>query len=273
MNPSKRGESVVHPTAVIEEGAVIGENCQIGPFCVVGPNVFLGNSVKLISHVVVLGKTAIGDETVVWPFASVGSEPQDLKYKGEKTELSIGKRNKIREGVSINPGTEGGGGITRIGNDCLFMLGSHIGHDCQIGNSIILANNSAVAGHVIIEDNVTIGGLSGVHQFCRIGQGAMIGAVSMVNNDVIPYATVVGERASLVGLNIVGLKRKGLSQEVINSVRKTFTNLFDPSKNFKERAKRLANSKVENEYINAVLDFILSDTNRSFVTPKSKTSY
>jgi UDP-N-acetylglucosamine acyltransferase len=273
MTLAKKGEPIVHPTAVIEDGAVLGKNCRIGPFCVVGPEVYLGDSVRLISHVVVLGKTVIGDETVIWPFSSIGSDPQDLKFKGEKTELAIGKRNKIREGVSINPGTKGGGGITRIGDDCLLMLGSHIGHDCQIGNSIVMANNSAVAGHVTIEDNVTIGGLSGIHQFCRIGQGAMIGAVSMVNNDVIPYAAVVGERANLTGLNIIGLKRRGVPQEVINSVRKTFFNLFDPDKNFKDQARVLASSEPENECINIVLDFILSDTNRSFVTPKNKTRY
>ena len=165
---SALNKDFVHETALVEKGASTGTDCDIGPFCLVGSNVRLGNRVKLHSHVVVTGNTIIGDDTVIWPFASIGHQPQDLKYQGEKSNLIIGKRNKIRESVSINPGTKGGGGVTRIGDDCLFMLGSHVGHDSLIGNFVVVANNSAIAGHVTIENNVTIGGLSGVHQFCLL---------------------------------------------------------------------------------------------------------
>ena len=258
----------VHPTAIIEAGAKIGRNSVVGPFCVVGRHVKLGEGVKLISHVNISGQTEIGDDTVIWPFNSIGHEPQDLKYRGEKTFLKIGCRNKIRESVSISPGTAGGGGVTTIGNDCLFMLGTHIGHDCKLGDGIIIANNSAIAGHVIIEDKVTIGGLSGVHQFCRIGEGAMIGAVSMVTNDVIPYATVIGDRASLAGLNLVGLRRRGVSTKKINELRKTYSKLFYGDSNFKQQAKSILDDEPTNEFVKRILNFILSDTNRSFLTPK-----
>nr|MBP8929703.1 acyl-ACP--UDP-N-acetylglucosamine O-acyltransferase [Paracoccus sp. (in: a-proteobacteria)] len=202
-------ESAIHPSSVVDPDARIGEGCEIGPFCVVGPQVTLGRGVVLKSHVVVAGETVIGDETVVFPFASVGEIPQDLKFKGERARLEIGARNRIREYVTMNPGTEGGGGVTRVGDDGLFMAGSHVAHDCQIGNRVILVNNASVAGHCVLEDDVIVGGLSGVHQWVRIGRGAMIGAVTMVTADVIPFGLVQGPRGHLDGLNLVGLKRRG----------------------------------------------------------------
>ena len=259
----------VHSSSVVDPTAIIGERCEVGPFCVIGPDVKLGTAVRLISHVSIVGNTTVGDECVVWPFASIGHEPQDLKYRGEKTKLLIGKRNKIRESVSINPGTEGGGGLTKIGDDCLFMLGSHVGHDCSIGNSVILANNSAIAGHVTIGDNVTIGGLSGIHQFCRIGKGSMIGALSMITNDVLPYTTVVGKRPKLSGLNLIGLKRSGVPQETIHNLRKFYSELFSSKENFKLNAKEILNNGPKNEFESCILDFILSDTSRSFLRPKN----
>ena len=266
MNKDK--QYFVHSSAVVEESAVIGKNCYIGPFCVVGPNVNLGCSVKLLSHVSVVGNTSIGDDTIIWPFSSIGHQPQDLKYKGEATNLVIGARNKIRESVSINPGTIGGGGITAIGDDCLFMLGSHVGHDCSVGNSVIVANNTAIAGHVTIGDNVNIGGLSGVHQFCRIGEGAMIGALSMISRDVIPFTTVVGDRAKLSGLNLIGLKRRGTSNATLVRLKRFYDHLFTENKNFKKQAEHILLNGVENEYESRIINFILSDSKRSFLTTK-----
>ena len=187
----------IHPSAVVEDGAVIGPECRIGPFSIVGPEVTLGRGVVLKSHAVVTGWTEIGDETVIFPFATVGEVPQDLKYKGERTRLIVGKRNRIREGATLNCGTEGGGGVTRLGDDCLLMTGSHIGHDAQVGNRVILANQVAIAGHCVLGDDVIVGGLSGIHQWVRIGKGAIIGAVTMVTNDVIPHGLVQAPRGEL----------------------------------------------------------------------------
>ena len=265
---SASNKDFVHETALVEKGASTGSDCDIGPFCLVGSNVRLGNRVKLHSHVVVTGNTIIGDDTVIWPFASIGHQPQDLKYQGEKSNLIIGKRNKIRESVSINPGTKGGGGVTRIGDDCLFMLGSHVGHDSLIGNFVVVANNSAIAGHVTIGNKVTIGGLSGVHQFCRVGEGSMIGALSMITNDIIPFTTVVGERPRLSGLNLIGLKRRGVSSKTINSIRKFYNELFNSNKNLKTQAELILLAGVSNEYEEQIVKFILSDSTRSFLTPK-----
>ena len=196
--------SQIHPSAVIEDGAKIGEGCKIGPFCLIGSEVELAPRVELKSHVVVTGKTSIGEDTVIFPFAVIGEIPQDLKFRGEDTSLVIGARNRIREHVTMNAGTEGGGGVTRVGDDGLFMAGCHIAHDAQIGNKVIVVNNAAIAGHCVLEDDVIVGGLSGIHQWVRIGKGAIIGAVTMVTNDVIPYGLVQAPRGHLDGLNLVG---------------------------------------------------------------------
>jgi len=215
MNRSKH----IHQAAIIEEGAKVESNVKVGPFCYVGPNVVLKSGVILKNNVTVVGDTIVGEGTTVFPYATVGEIPQDLKFTGESTKLVIGKRNQIRESVTMNTGTSGGGGVTIVGNDCLFMTGSHVAHDAQIGNNVIMANQSAVAGHCVIEDNVIIGGLSGVHQFVRIGRGAIIGAVTMVTNDVIPYGMVQASRGDLEGLNYVGLKMSGVSREDILALR------------------------------------------------------
>ena len=197
----------IHPTSVIEDGAGIGAGVGIGPFCHIGPDVRLADGVVVKSHVSIAGNTEIGPETTIWPFASIGHQPQDLKFGGENSQLVIGARNMIRESVTMNPGTSGGGMVTRVGDDNLFMVNVHVGHDCQIGNGVVIANNVSLAGHVIVEDNVVIGGHAGIHQFCRLGKGAMIGVLSAVLSDVIPYGTVTGDAAHLAGMNFVGLKR------------------------------------------------------------------
>lgn len=249
---------------MVDPAAVIGEDCEIGPFCVVGPEVKLGRGVVLKSHVVIAGDTSIGDETVVYPFASVGEVPQDLKFRGEKVRLEIGARNRIREYVTMNPGTEGGGGVTRIGNDGLFMAGSHVAHDCQIGDRVILVNNASVAGHCHLEDDVIVGGLSGVHQWVRIGRGAMIGAVCMVTADVIPFGLVQGPRGHLDGLNLVGLKRRGASREEIHALRDMLGKLGSGS--FRDTARHMAEGP-NGPMVQEVLDFILGPSDRSFLAP------
>lgn len=256
----------VHPSAVVEDGAVIAANCVVGPFCVIGPKVRLGVGVVLKSHVVVSGITEIGDETEVFPFSSIGEIPQDLKFAGEETRLVIGKRNRIRESVTMNTGTEGGGGVTRIGDDGLFMAGCHVAHDCQVGNRVIMVNNSALAGHCVLGDDVIVGGLSGIHQFVRIGRGAIIGAVTMVTNDVIPHGLVQAPRGALDGLNLVGLKRKGVARADITALRAAYQMLAQGEGSFQDRAKRL-NAETDSDYVREVTDFVLSASDRSFLTP------
>lgn len=256
----------IHASSVIEEGAQIGPECRIGPFCHIGPEVRLARGVELKSHVVIAGDTEIGEGTVVFPFASLGQIPQDLKFKGEHTKLVIGKRNRIREYVTMNSGTEGGGGITKIGDDGLFMASCHVAHDAQIGDRVILVNSVAIAGHCHLEDDVIVGGLSGIHQWVRIGRGAIIGALSMVTADVIPHALVAGPRATLEGLNLVGLKRRGEPRSEINALRQLYMGLSEG--NFREAARKLAEEGAEGELSKEVLEFILGPSDRSFLTPK-----
>jgi len=256
----------IHPSAVIENGAKIGDGCIIGPFCHVGPEVTLAEDVVLKSHVVVTGQTEIGTRSEVFSFAVIGEIPQDLKFGGEKTSLVIGARNRIREHVTMNTGTKGGGGVTRVGDDNLFMAGCHVAHDVQIGNRVIVVNSAALAGHCVVEDDVIIGGLSGVHQFVRIGRGAIIGAVTMVTNDVIPYGLVQADRGRLDGLNLVGLKRKGVSRADITALRAAFQMLAQGEGAFQDRARRLKD-ETDSNYVHHIVDFILGDTDRSFLTP------
>lgn len=259
-------DAVIHPSAVVEDGAKIGPDCRIGPFCHVGPDVVLGQGVELKSHVVVTGNTEIGDETMVFSFAVIGEIPQDLKFRGEQTSLVIGKRNRIREHVTMNTGTQGGGGVTRVGDDGLFMAGCHVAHDVQIGNRVILVNNSAVAGHCVLEDDVIIGGLSGVHQWVRVGKGAIIGAVTMVTHDVIPHGLVQAPRGKLDGLNLVGLKRRGVSRADITALRAAFQMLAQGEGAFQDRARRLGN-ETTSDYVREIVDFILGESDRSYLTP------
>ena len=256
----------VHPSAIIEEGATIGRGCHIGPFCHIGGQVTIADNVTLKSHVILSGETDIGKETVIFPFSVLGEVPQDLKYKGEHTRLIVGKRNIIREHVTMNTGTEGGGGITRVGNDCLFMAGCHVAHDVQVSNKVILVNNVALGGHCILEEDVIVGGLSGIHQFVRIGRGAIIGAVTMVTNDVIPYGLVQAPRGELDGLNLVGLKRKGVARDDIMALRAAFQMLAQGEGTFQERAKKLG-EETNSEYVQRIVNFVASYSDRSFLTP------
>lgn len=257
----------IHPSAVIEAGARIGQGVTVGPFCHVGPKVVLGDGVRLASHVVVTGDTHIGAETQIFSFAVVGEIPQDLKFAGEATQLRIGARTRVREHVTINTGTSAGGGITRVGDDCLLMAGCHVAHDAQIADRVIIVNSSAVAGHCIIEDDVIIGGLCGIHQFVRIGRGAIIGAVTMVTNDVIPHGLVQAPRGELDGLNLVGLKRKGVPRADITALRAAFQALKDGEGAFQDRAARLGDES-DSDYVQDLVRFVLGDSDRGFLTPR-----
>lgn len=257
----------IHPSSVIESGARIAHGVTVGPFCLVGPEVRLASGVILKSHAVVTGRTEVGEGTVIFPGAVVGEIPQDLKYDGEPTSLIVGKRNRIREGATLNTGTSGGGGVTRVGDDCLFMTGAHVGHDAQVGNRVILANQAALAGHCVISDDVIIGGLSGVHQFVRIGRGAIIGAVTMVTSDVMPYGLVQAARGELDGLNLVGLKRKGVSRADITALRAAFQMLAQGEGPFLERARRLGD-ETDSPYVKEIVAFLLEKSDRQFLTPR-----
>jgi UDP-N-acetylglucosamine acyltransferase len=259
--------ATVHRSAIVEEGAVIGAGCQIGPFSVIGPEVTLGRGVVVKSHAVVTGWTSVGDETVIFPFAVVGEVPQDLKYRGERTRLQVGARCRIREGATLNTGTEGGGGLTQVGDDCLLMTGAHVGHDAMLGNRVILANQAAIAGHCQIGDDVIVGGLSGVHQWVRVGRGAIIGAVTMVTNDVLPHGLVQGPRGVLDGLNLVGLKRRGVERSEITALRAAYQMLAQGEGSFLDRARRLAD-ETDSAHVQEMTEFILSASDRSFLTPK-----
>ncbi|MCG7574595.1 acyl-ACP--UDP-N-acetylglucosamine O-acyltransferase [Phaeobacter sp. CNT1-3] len=254
----------IHPSAIIEDGAQIGAGCKIGPFCVVGKDVVLHDRVELKSHVVVSGKTSIGEDTVIFSFAVIGEIPQDLKFNGEATRLEIGARNRIREHVTMNTGTEGGGGLTKIGDDGLFMAGCHIAHDAIIGNRVIVVNSTAVAGHCLIDDDVIIGGLSGIHQFVRIGKGAIIGALSMVTADVMPYGLVQAPRGELDGLNLVGLKRRGVPRADITALRAALKAMASGEGTFQERVRNLDD---DSDYVREIIDFVTGASDRSFLTP------
>ncbi|CAO3406482.1 acyl-ACP--UDP-N-acetylglucosamine O-acyltransferase [Azospirillum largimobile] len=258
----------IHPSAIVDPAAKLGEGVDIGPFCVVGPDVTLGDGVRLVSHVAVDGRTSIGADTVIYPFASIGHRPQDLKFHGEPSELVIGARNQIREHVTMNPGTEGGGMITRIGDDGLFMMGSHVAHDCIVGDHVIMANNATLGGHVTLGDYVIIGGLSAVRQFVRIGSHAMIGGMSGVENDVIPFGLVMGDRARLAGLNLVGLERRGFKKDDIHALRAAYRMLFGPEGTFAERVEEVGRDFGERALISDVLSFIRAKEARSLCQPR-----
>ncbi len=258
--------SHIHATAVIADGAKIGADCVIGPYCVIGKDVTLGDRCKLHSHVVIDGITEIGEETEVFPFSSLGHRPQDLKFKGEASKLVIGKRNIIREHVTMNPGTEGGGMLTQVGDNCLFMAATHVAHDCMLGNNIVMANHATLAGHVTVHDNVIIGGLAAVHQFVRLGVNCFVGGMAGVTKDLVPYGMVTGDRASLEGLNVVGLKRRNLTREQIAQLRSVFKALFYGEGTLSERANALSGTDTGPE-AKTMIDFILSDSSRSFCTP------
>ena len=257
---------MIDKNSVIHKDAIISTSAQIGPYVVIGPNVEIGNNVQVHSHVNISGNTKIGEGTIIFPFASLGNDPQDLKYKGESTKLEIGKNNKIREYVTINPGTETGGGLTKIGDNCLFMISSHIAHDCNVGNNVIIANNVPLGGHVSIEDNVVIGGNSAVQQFTRIGKLAMIGGMTGVLHDVIPYGLSIGNRNYLQGLNLIGLRRANFENRDILGLTEAYKEIF-ATKNLTDNLDKLNGEFKKNPLVKDVIDFITKDKKRSICTP------
>ena len=257
----------IHPTAIVAPEASLARDVVIGPFCIVGKHVALHSGVTLRAHVVVDGHTTIGEGTRIFPFASIGFEPQDLKYRGEQSSLVVGCRNTIREYVTMNPGTTGGGMVTRIGDDCLFMVGAHIAHDCQIADHVIMANNTTLAGHVVIDEYAFLGGLCAVHQFVRIGKHAMIGGMSGVERDVIPFGQVIGNRARLTGLNIIGMQRRGFSREDIQELRNAYQFLFHSPGTLSDRANETAERFAGVAPVEDIIRFIRADSSRAICQP------
>lgn len=257
----------IHPQAIVESGAEIGENTTIGPFCIIGPDVKIGANCTLKSHVVIDGHVTLGDGNFIFQFASIGSAPQDLKFGGEVTQLIIGDNNTIREYATMNPGTASGGGVTRIGNNGLFMIGSHIAHDCQIGDGVILVNNATLAGHIEIGNNAIMGGMTGAHQFVRIGRNAMVGGMSGVEKDLIPYGMLIGNRGKLDGLNLIGLKRAGFEKKTINRMRAAYKELFMTGGVLADKARLVAIEYADCPPVIEITDFILSAGPRSVSIP------
>lgn len=262
--------SAIHPTAIVEPGAEVGADVRIGPYCHVGPRVVLEDGVELLSHVVVAGITRVGPRTKIFPFASIGHQPQDLKYKGEESRLEIGVGNIVREYVTMNPGTQGGGMLTKVGNQCLFMASAHVAHDCKLGDHVIMANNATLGGHITIGDYAFLGGLSAVHQFVRIGAHAMIGGITGVERDVIPYGMVVGDRARLTGLNIIGLQRRGFSRDEIQALRTAYQMIFgEEIGTLADRVSEAAERFSDVRPVQDVIAFIRADSSRGLVQPKT----
>ena len=257
---------MIHKTAIVDPKAKISANVNIGPYSIIGPNVEIGEDTDINSHVSISGYTKIGKKNKIYPFASIGNNPQDLKYKGEKSSLEIGNGNTIREYVSINPGTDGGGGLTKIGNNCLFMVSSHVAHDCVIGDNVVAVNNVAIGGHVQIDDNAIIGGNSAIHQYIRIGKFAMIGGICAVIRDVIPYGLVHGNRSVLQGINLIGLRRNNISNQDITLLSNAYKEIFK-SENLSENLNNLSEDYKKNDLVIEILKFIQKDKKRPICTP------
>jgi UDP-N-acetylglucosamine acyltransferase len=260
---------MIHKTAIIDPKAKISNNVNIGAYTVIGPNVEVGENSVIQSHVSIVGHTKIGNNNKIYSFASIGNDPQDLKFNGEQTKLEIGDNNNIREYVTINPGTEGGGGLTKVGNSCLFMVSSHIAHDCLVEDSVILANNVALGGHVHIESNVIIGGNSAVQQFTRVGRSAMIGGMCGVVRDVIPYGIAYGNRSVLQGLNLIGLRRKNIPNKQISNLNDAYKEIFK-DENLTQNLINLKQDFKKNELVLEVVNFLEKDKKRPICTPYSK---
>lgn len=258
----------IHPTAVVEDGARLGEDVEVGPFCVIGREVEIGAGSRLHSHVVVAGRTTIGPQAQIYPFASIGHAPQDLKYRGEENRLVIGSHAMIRENVTINPGTEGGGLLTQIGDHVALLAGSHVAHDCKIGSHVVIVNNVMVAGHCTVGDHAILGGGSAVHQWVRIGPHAFVGGLSGLENDLIPYGMALGNRAHLAGLNIVGLKRRGFDREAIHALRRAYRLLFAEEGTLKERVEDVAAAFPDDVIVQEVVKFIRDGGDRAICTPR-----
>jgi UDP-N-acetylglucosamine acyltransferase len=262
------GETVIHPTAIVEPGAKLGAGVRIGPFCQISAEVELGEGSQLISHAVVAGRTRIGARAKIFPFASVGHPPQDLKYAGEPTVLVIGSDCTIREGVTLNPGTAHGTAQTLVGDRCVFLANSHIAHDCVVGSNVVMSNNVMLAGHCKIGDYVILGGGVGVHQFVRIGAHAFIGGMSGIENDVIPYGMALGNRAHLAGLNIIGLRRRGFTRDQIHDIRRAYRLLFADEGTLKERVEDVAEEFATHPIVHEILDFIRAGGDRALCMPR-----
>ncbi len=265
----------IHPTAIIEKSVQLGDNIEVGPYCYISGNVQISDNNKLLSHVVIKGNTIIGENNKFYPFSNIGEIPQDLKFKNELSKTIIGNNNQIRENVTIHSGTELGNkyhdiyNITKIGDNNLLMVGSHIAHDCVVGNNNILANNATLAGHVSISDNVIIGGLSAIQQFVRIGDFAIIGGMSGIDNDVIPYAMVIGERANIAGVNIIGLKRNNFSKDNIKNIKNAFNDIFANNEHdIIDKTKNLSQSYPDNIYIKNIIEFIKTANNKALLKTK-----
>ena len=257
---------MIHKTSIIDSKAKISESAKIGPYTIIGPNVTIEEKVEIHSHVNIVGNTKIGIGTKIFPFSSIGTQPQDLKYMGEKNSLVIGKNNTVREYVTINPGTKGGGGLTKIGDNCLFMISSHIAHDCIIGNDVVIANNVPLGGHVVVEDGVIIGGNSAVQQFTRIGRLAMIGGMTGVLKDVIPFGLSFGNRNFLKGINIIGLKRKSYENKKIMQLNEAYDKIFS-SHNLHKNLCKINGEYKDNELVQEVTNFISKDKKRPICLP------
>ncbi len=262
------GPATVHPSAIVERGARLGQGSTIGPFCLVGPEVELGDGVQLIAHVVVAGQTRIGPRTRIFPFASIGHEPQDLKYRGEPSTLAIGADCLIREGVTMNPGTAAGGSVTTIGDKSTFLANAHVAHDCRVGSNVILSNNVMLAGHCRVGDFAILGGGAAVHQFVRIGPHSFVGGLAGVENDVIPYGMALGNRAYLAGLNLVGLKRRGFSREQIHDLRRAYRLIFAAEGTLKERIEDVGSEFSAHVEVHEILDFIRNGGDRAVCLPR-----
>ena len=260
---------MIHKTAIVDPNSKISSNVEVGPYSVIGPNVEVGENTIIQSHVSILGNTKIGKKNKIYPFDSIGNDPQDLKFNGESTKLEIGDNNKIREYVTINPGTKGGGGITKIGNGCLFMVSSHIAHDCLVEDNVILANNVPLGGHAHIEQNVIIGGNSAVQQFTRVGKFAMIGGMCGVVRDIIPYGIAHGNRSILQGLNLIGLRRKNIPNKEILVLSEAYKEIFK-NENLTENLKNLNAEIKKNSFVKEVVEFLEKDKKRPICTPFSK---
>ena len=258
----------IHPTAIISPGAELGRDVEIGPFCTVGPQVQLGDGVRLVSHAVIEGATSIGAGTTIYPFAVLGGAPQHLAHKGEDTRLVIGERNIIREHVTMHTGTVGGGGVTAVGSDSLYMVGAHVAHDCIVGDRVTFANNATLGGHVVIGDFVFMGGLCAVHQFTRIGRYSFVGGGGVVTKDIIPYGSVWGNHAHLEGLNLVGLKRRGFTREAINALRAAYRLLFADEGTFQERLDDVAEAHADTPEVMEIVTFIRAEANRPLCLPE-----
>lgn len=262
-------DQTIHPSAIVEEGAQLGTGVRIGPYCIVGRNVTLGEGVELVSHAVVSGHTTIGARTRIFPFSSIGHQPQDLKFKGERSTLSIGADCIIREGVTMNPGTEGGGLVTTVGDRCAFLANSHVGHDCRVGSNVVFSNNVMLAGHCTVGDYAILGGGAAVIQFARVGPHAFVGGMSGLENDLIPYGMAIGNRAYLSGLNIVGLQRRGFSRQDIHDLRRAYRLLFAAEGTLAERAEDVAQGFKDHPIVTEILDFIRAGGKRSLCTPRN----